>query len=702
MERIMRMMKIKDIMNAQPLVLLAAMNVAEAVRSLLPDQNGPFPLVDEEGAFISIVYIPELLKAVLDGEADNRTLASLGQAPKRLLDPDDSADQLLGKPVDSLPVIEDGKLAGIVGVPEMAAYALSVRSRAEELSNLVDYAYNPIVAVDLDNRIWVYNKALERVTGLNAADCLGQDINKTLPMSRLPEVLETGLTQTTQKVVYGNTSFLSNRAPIYHDNQISGAVAILQEISELEAVSQELEYVKRLNCELDAIIESSFDGLYITDGQGYTIRVNKGFERITGSPAREHYGRHMAELVEEGFYSRSGTLLALEAREPVTITLETITGKNVLVTSSPIFDAKGEITLVVTNVRDITELNELQRRLDQAESLSHLYQNELQQLKVVASGEIIMRSPRMEEIFGLAIRLAAVDSTVMIKGESGVGKEMIADLIHSSSQRKNGPIVKVNCGAIPETLLESELFGYESGAFTGARKEGKPGFFEVAHGGTLFLDEIGDLPRNLQVKFLRVLQDRTVTRVGGTKPIPVNVRILAGTNRDLDVLVEDQQFREDLYYRLNVVPLDVPPLRERRDDITPLIDHFLEYYNERYHMNKRLAPGVMEILLDYHWPGNVRELQNLVERLVVVTTDNLITVDDLPPLNQAASRTAAIRPLKSVVEEAERDLLNSAFARYNSTYEVARALKVNQSTIVRKAARYGIRTGLRHDRHSAN
>lgn len=690
-------MKVQDIMNDHPLLLARDLSIADAARIMARNDCDVAALLDDEENFCGLVQASQLLEALLLGPGKDIAVHELVEEIQPGLMPDGELRMLFESPQKYWPVAEDGRILGIVGPLELARCVHSWTRHSSQMAGLIDYSYNPIVAVDLDCRIIVFNRAMEKVTGLLAADVLGEDVNIVLPMSRLPEVMETARSQSTQKVVYGERSFVSNRAPIYDNGHMIGAVAILQEISELESVLQELEYVKRLNQEMDAIIESSFDGLYITDGQGYTLRVNKGFERITGSPARQHYGRHMAELVEEGFYSRSGTLLAIEQRDTVTITLETASGKNILVTSSPIFDEKGEISLVVTNVRDITELNELQRRLDQAESLSSLYQNELQQLKVVASGDIIMQSERMKEIFSLAIRLAAVDSTVLIKGESGVGKELIADLIHSNSQRKDGPMVKVNCGAIPETLLESELFGYEPGAFTGARKEGKPGFFEVAHGGTLFLDEIGDLPRSLQVKFLRVLQDHCVLRVGGTKLIPVDVRILAGTNRDLDVLVEGQQFREDLYYRLNVVPLYVPPLREREEDVTPLIDHFLGVYNKRYNLNKRLAPEVMEALRNYHWPGNVRELQNLVERMVVITASDEIGLKDLPHLAGVGSRTSLIRPLKAVVEEAERELLNSAFARFNSTYEVARALQVNQSTIVRKAARYGIRTGVRHE-----
>lgn len=305
----------------------------------------------------------------------------------------------------------------------------------------------------------------------------------------------------------------------------------------------------------------------------------------------------------------------------------------------------------------------------------------------------------MEQLMKLALRLAQVDSTILVQGESGVGKELIAETIHSSSPRREKSFIKVNCGAIPENLLESELFGYEEGAFTGAKKEGKIGIFELANGGTLFLDEIGELPLNLQVKLLRVLQDREITRVGGLRSIPVDLRIIAGTNQDLRAMVQKRTFREDLFYRLNVVPLLVPPLRDRAEEIPAMVAHFLHKYNQRYSLAKYMTPEVIDVLMGYHWPGNVRELENLVERMVVITPGERITVEDLP-LHLAGGRgmeqgariaVSDIVPLRYAVENVEKQLLEKAFARFKTTRKIARELEIDQSTVVRKAAKYGIK-----------
>ncbi|MCX5779902.1 MAG: sigma 54-interacting transcriptional regulator [Firmicutes bacterium] len=322
-------------------------------------------------------------------------------------------------------------------------------------------------------------------------------------------------------------------------------------------------------------------------------------------------------------------------------------------------------------------------------------------LKSLVAKQFIVHSNCMRELTKMAIRIAKVDSTVLIQGESGVGKELIADVIHAHGMRHRGPLIKINCGAIPENLLESEFFGYDPGAFSGASRKGKIGLFELANGGILFLDEIGDMPLSLQVKLLRVLQDKQITRVGGIRPIKVDIRILTGTNRNLGEMINNRQFRQDLYYRLNVVPIHVPALRERREDIPVLTNYFMEYFNKKYLSRgtaKRLAPEVIACFMNHDWPGNVRELENLIERLIVTTASSHIGLEELPPWLDRSPGSDSSEPqnisLRCAVEDTERKLLQYAFSRYKSTYEVARVLEINQSTVVRKAAKYGITRAL--------
>lgn len=450
---------------------------------------------------------------------------------------------------------------------------------------------------------------------------------------------------------------------------------------------------KELTRQIDAIFDSSFDGLYMTDGEGNTLRLNKSFERITGLSASVCVGRNMADLVEEGIYSRSGTLIALRERRRITTTLKTATGKTVLATSNPIFDDRQNIVLVVTAICDITELNDLQRKTLEKEAFIEGRAGR-PVLELPNKKRYMVRSPEMRSLVDMTIRIAASDSTVLIQGESGVGKELIVDLIHANSTRKHSPLIKVNCGAIPENLLESELFGYEPGAFSGASKNGKTGYFEKANTGTLFLDEIAEMPLNLQVKLLRVLQEKEVGRIGGGSVMKLDVRIIAATNQNLYEMVQKNMFRHDLYYRLNVVPIYVPALRDRKDDIPALTAFFLDAFNARHGTHKRLSPEVLQCFSEYPWPGNIRELENLMERLVITVVNDTITMNDLPA-HLTGSRhdetDVELAPLRPALENLERQMLESAFARYHSTYEVARVLGINQSTVVRKAAKYGIK-----------
>lgn len=308
--------------------------------------------------------------------------------------------------------------------------------------------------------------------------------------------------------------------------------------------------------------------------------------------------------------------------------------------------------------------------------------------------KFIFHSEKMQELMKLVIHIAAVDTTVLIQGESGVGKELIADILHSCSMRKNGPFIKINCAAIPANLLESELFGYEPGAFTGANRKGKAGMFELASGGVLFLDEIGDMPWELQVKLLRAIQEMEITRVGGTQPIKIDLRILAAANCSLKEMVVSDRFRKDLYYRLNVVPLFIPPLRDRPEEILALVKHFVEFYNQKHKLQKRLSTDVLQCFMQYNWPGNVRELENLIERLIVTTNHDTITISDLSAWSELITAQKEFESelilLQKALENTERKMLQKAFSIHNSTYAVARALGISQPTVVRKTAKYGI------------
>lgn len=450
--------------------------------------------------------------------------------------------------------------------------------------------------------------------------------------------------------------------------------------------------------ELYKVLDSVDDAIFIDDAKGNTLWLNKACENLYRVKKEDLIGVHISLLEKEGIFTPSVARMVLESRKQVDLIHQNKDGNRILSTGTPIFDDDGNMTSVISTSRDITELVSLQNELELVQSTLEGMQNQGK----FYSGDIIAQSQSMFNVLQLVKRLSEIDSTVLITGESGVGKGVIADLLHENGKRKDNAFVKVNCGAIPENLIESELFGYESGSFTGSKTEGKAGLFETANEGTIFLDEISELPLNLQVKLLQVLQEREITRVGGVHPIPVDVRIISATNKDLYTLVKEGKFREDLYYRLNVVPIYVPPLRERTDDIIPLVNHFLNTNNKQMNDRKEIAPEAIAILAEYNWPGNVRELQNIVERLIITTRKSIIGPENLPSyivdyISVARNATSQVNAdgtlgLYAALDATEKEILTHAKKKYKSSRKMSKALGVSQPTIVRKLHKHGIST----------
>ncbi|PFA67431.1 Fis family transcriptional regulator [Bacillus sp. AFS015802] len=470
------------------------------------------------------------------------------------------------------------------------------------------------------------------------------------------------------------------------------------ELSELEQVTQELKELRTLNRELEAIIESSYDVIYITDKNGVTLKTNSAIERITGIPKQYYIGKSVDALMKRGILKSSVTQKVIEQKRSVSTIQYNYSGKETLITGNPVINDDGEIEKVVTNIRDLSELNELQTALKKANELNDSYKKEIERLKGVTKrdGDVVIASHQMKLIYEMAERIADVDATVLILGETGVGKDVLAKFIYSQSIRaKQGEFIKLNCGAIPPDLLESELFGYEGGAFTGANAKGKQGMLELADNGILFLDEVGELSLALQVKLLRTLQEKEIRRVGATKSKKVNVRIIAATNRNLKEMVQNGEFREDLYYRLNVIPIAIPPLKGRRDDILPLIQLFLQQTNHKYGKDKTIDVKLNDFFYRYNWPGNVRELSNLIERMVLTTQGQELTVRDLPieykESNNSSLVFTELMTLKEAVEIAEEKVLSLAVNTCHTTYEIAEALGTSQPTIVRKLKKYKLK-----------
>lgn len=526
-------------------------------------------------------------------------------------------------------------------------------------------------------------------------------LNKDL-RTILDSVLKLG--QTDRQVI--KDKWEVNMIPVVLEERVRAVCVIIKDLEVLNNGDQLVE-ARQLNRELEGVIQSSYDGIGIIDRDGTLLAVNNSYLRITGLSRDESgVGRKVQDLEREGHVSEAVGVMVLEKKRPVTIKQKIKTGKEVLITGNPVFGENGEIVRVVANIRDMTELNSLKEEVEKNKFLSARYYNELKELRAYrwVSENIVANSQAIKKVLETAVRVAGVDATVLVTGESGVGKEVIAKIIHKASQQRKGPFITINCGAIPENLLESELFGYEKGAFTGANKDGKMGIFQAAHTGTLILDEIGEMPLGLQVKLLRAIQEREIFPVGSTKPVKVNVRILALTNRNLKEMVKQGTFREDLYYRLNVVPLYIPPLRERREDIIALALNFMKKYNEKYSLEKKLHAEVLKIFEHYNWPGNVRELETTIERLLVTTEDEEIKAYHLPEMFQTGTNykdgissdklhinIESLLPLKEAIELVEQRLLVRAMTQCRSSRQAARELGVDHSTVVRKAQKYQIK-----------
>lgn len=442
---------------------------------------------------------------------------------------------------------------------------------------------------------------------------------------------------------------------------------------------------------LRSFLDALHDGVYITDANGITVTINKAYERITGISRAEVVGFHMADLVKAGFISKSASLEVIRERRPITL-VQTIHGsRKIVVTGTPMFNADGSIAYVVTSVRDITELllaKHAQEQLEQIQRIREAYKvPEITSL----SAPGVITSQQTEPCFALAKRVAKSTAKILIQGETGTGKTLLARYIHQQSDRMEGPFMELNCAAFPEGLLEAELFGYAAGAFTGAAPRGKQGLLDVAHGGTLFLDEIGDLSLALQVKLLKVVEENRYLPVGGTAFRHTNVRLITATHQNLNDHVKKGSFREDLFYRISVVPLWLPPLRQRRDEVIPLLNYYLDHFNQLHDVNRRWNPEALELLSNYSWPGNIRELINLTERLAVTEVEDEITTTMLPSEILPAlpvSLESVSGDLRQQVKRFEQQLIQQALAKHGTTRAAAAVLGIDQSTLVKKQRRW--------------
>ncbi len=432
----------------------------------------------------------------------------------------------------------------------------------------------------------------------------------------------------------------------------------------------------------------------LTDGEGIVIRISDSYEKHYGVTKEDIIGKSIFSLEAQGIFKPSVTAVVLEKKCKATILQKNKLGDSILTTGVPIFDEAGKIQYVISfNSIDIANMTTLHEKYIKLTELMSEYNAEINQFHMRDINEkvLVTKSKHMANISELVSQIADTNANVLLTGETGVGKSMIAKIIHQKSGRSDGPFVEINCGTIPANLIESELFGYEKGSFTGASNKGKLGKIELANGGTLFLDEIGELPLNLQIKLLQVIQEKVITRIGGLKKIEVDFRLITATNLDIKKNIKANLFREDLYYRLNVIPIHILPLRERPEDIVPLVLSFLEQFNKKYDRKISLSPEVFDILEEQSWPGNIRQVENLVERLVIMAKDDQIDLENLPDdidLNGHRKKTIMEGRLDDMMEEYEKAIFINAFKTYKTSIAVGNSLGISQVTAARRLRKY--------------
>jgi PAS domain S-box-containing protein len=568
-----------------------------------------------------------------------------------------------------------------------------------QMSVILNSTHEGVMAVDSQGRITVFNRAAEELTGVMAKDAIGRQVTDVIPNTRLHLLLQTGMTELNQRQQLGHVTIVTNRVPIKDvSGRIIGAVAVFRDITDVIKLAEEVTSLKETQMMLQAIIHSTQDAISVVDEKGIGILINPAYTRLTGFTEKDVINKPATVDIAEG---ESMHLQVLKTGQPVKGVPMKVgpARKAVLVDAAPIV-VNGILKGSVAVIHDISEIHRLSDELDSAHRL-------IRRLEAKYTfADIVGESEEIQHAVAQAKKAAEIPVTVLLRGESGTGKELFAHAIHNTSQRRRGQFVRVSCAAIPESLLESELFGYVEGAFTGAKPGGRRGYFEEADKGTLFLDEIGEINLAVQAKLLRVLQEREIVRVGDNKPVPINVRIIAATNANLEERLKKGLFREDLYYRLNVLPIFIPPLRCRKADIPLLVTCLIRKFNQEYGRNVTgISTGALERLLDYAWPGNVRELENVLGRAIINLgySQAMIEIEHLPTLANSLNTLVKDSPKKNehfgwsgeTLEEMrykwEIEVISQILTRVGGNrIKAAELLNISIRSLYHKLSKYGI------------
>jgi len=611
--------------------------------------------------------------------------------------------------VTRVPVMNNGKITGAIATSvlmdtnRMRAVLEKLNEKIDTIiSRIIDSPTMGYIVINKDTEVTHVNQTYLDILGMKAEDIIGKKILDVIPNSEMPRVLKTGkIEEIDLWSVNGRNMFVS-RLPIMRNGEVIGAIGhtLTLELSVPKfLVSKLQETDSQFNAIFEGLIENPNTAYIIVDKDGYITVMNKTFLDIIGKKREEVIGKHVLEVLPHSKLPETLKTGRMDSADIWPI----VEGRDILINRIPIRQ-NGEIIGAIGHsmVLDMSGAKLLMKRLQETQKELSVYKDEVNTIYQAKwkFEDLLGRSSEFVTVKAMAQQFAQTSSTLLITGESGTGKELFAQAIHNASKYRTGPFIRINCVTLPENLLESELFGYEDGAFTGAKKGGKPGKFELARGGTVFLDEIGDMPMSMQTKLLSVLQERVIERIGGTKPIDINVRVIAATNRNLEEMVANHEFREDLYYRLNVVRLHIPPLRKRIEDLPVLVAGLMPRINQKLGTEvTRISEPALEVLRNYSWPGNVRELENMLERAINmahIRGADCIETGDLPAFLKKGT-SPAVAPdssrwdLNEAIEELERNMIIQALEEtgHNKT-KTAQLLGIHSSALYRKLTKYGL------------
>ncbi len=718
-------MRLEDMMTTKFATLRPGESLETAVERLRNSRRDGLPVLREDGSPAGIFTKTNLYDALLKGSSLDQPVDSFYNRNVVKISRDLTYEEVIDA-VHRIPVgtgvVVDGNDA-VVGLFTKVELITSLfkeeRMLNARLKAMYQAMHNALVSVNEQGRINFVNRSAEQLFGIENRDVANKHICAVLPGFDIEPVLALGRVEIGANYSTDKLATMVNKTPLVDGGAVVGALAIFQDITDLESIAEEMETVKRLNQTLRAVLDIGYDALAVVDEQGRVALVNRVFLDFVRLREDAVISKPIEEILEN---SRLGVVAGTGV--PELNEVQFIEGKPYVVSNLPVV-RDGRVIGAVGKIsfRRVDELRDLAKKLEAMDNRLTHFQEELKKARFrdrpYQFEDIVTLNPRMQEVIAESRRAAQGHSTVLISGESGVGKELVAQAIHQDGPRCNAPFIKVNCAAIPENLLESEFFGYVQGAFTGAQPGGKRGRLDMADGGTLFLDEIGDMPLSLQGKLLRVLQDQAFERVGGTSTIRVDIRFIAVTNQDLEQKVRSGKFREDLFYRLNVIPVYIPPLRERPEDILPLVNAFLRKYNDIFGMQVNdITPEALAALRAYCWPGNIRELENVVERALNFTNEKVIRSEHLPPylrkaisssqqstgLTERAGRSGAstnpcaeeldmiVPAYRNKREESERETIIKALRESSGNKsKAARLLGISRSWLYEKINRLGLK-----------